>query len=52
MDFIISDLVTIQEKYSITELYPLSSDYDYSHDLPELMSARVIGNPTRIRIKD
>ena len=52
MDFIISDLVTIHEKYSITELYPLSSDYDYSNDSPELMSARVMGNPTRIRIKD
>ena len=37
---------------TVKELYPLSSDYDYLNDSPELMSARVMGNPTRIRIKD
>ncbi len=53
MDFIISDIVTIEQKYDLFELFALTPDGGFVHNSPALMSARMMGyNPTRIRIKD
>lgn len=53
MEFIISDFVTIWQKYDLFELGTLTPEGDYLYNSPDLMSARMMGyNPTRIRIKD